>query len=268
METTPELFSLKNKVAFVTGGGGLLGEQHALALAQCGATVVVTDVNRDSCEARVKSISTETGQHVVALECNVGEKDSWEKAVDHVVSDLGGIDILVNNAAYTNQSKSSNYSASFSDFPLEDWNQIMHVNLTGQFLGCQVVGSHMLERKQGSIINIASMYGVVSPNHKVYPGTGISQPVAYSVSKAGVIALTRYLGTLWAQDGVRVNCITPGGIYDAHSQFFLERYQALSPIGRMADKSEMRGALIYLASRASSYCAGHNLIVDGGWTTW
>jgi NAD(P)-dependent dehydrogenase (short-subunit alcohol dehydrogenase family) len=126
----------------------------------------------------------------------------------------------------------------------------------------------MVKQETGSIINIASLYGVVSPNHRIYPGTGIHQPVAYSVSKAGVLALTRYLATLWADKGVRVNSITPGGIFNQHPDLFNKRFSELCPKGRMADKSELRGALIYLASQASSYCTGHNLIVDGGWTIW
>jgi NAD(P)-dependent dehydrogenase (short-subunit alcohol dehydrogenase family) len=126
----------------------------------------------------------------------------------------------------------------------------------------------MLEQQAGSIINIASLYGVVSPNHRLYPGTGTLQPVAYSVSKSGVISLTRYLATLWGEQGVRVNCITPGGVYDEHPELFLRRYSQQSPMGRMARKDEMRGALIYLASAASEYCTGHNLVVDGGWTAW
>ena len=144
----------------------------------------------------------------------------------------------------------------------------MNVNLAGTFLGCQVIGQQMLKQMEGNIINIASLYGVVSPNHRMYPDTGIYQPVAYSVSKAGVIPLTRYLATLWAEKGVRVNSITPGGVYNQHNEIFMTRFSSLNPLGRMAEDWEMQGALIYLASDASSYCIGHNLVVDGGWTAW
>jgi NAD(P)-dependent dehydrogenase (short-subunit alcohol dehydrogenase family) len=188
--------------------------------------------------------------------------------LNEVLQRFGHVDILLNNAAFTTESRSVNYGAPFSDFPLEDWNQILGVNLTGTFLGCQFIGRQMLQQGSGSIINVASLYGVVSPNHRMYPDTGIQQPVAYSVSKSGVIALTRYLGTLWADKGVRVNSITPGGINNQHAAAFTERYAGLSPIGRMASKDEMRGAIVYLASAASSYCTGHNLVVDGGWTAW
>jgi len=185
-----------------------------------------------------------------------------------LLGEFGKIDILINNAGFTNQSRSSNFDASFENFPLEDWNAIMNVNLTGTFLGCQVIGKQMLQQGKGSIINIASLYGVVSPNHRIYPGTGITQPVAYSVSKHGVIGLTKYLATLWADKGIRVNALTPGGIYNNHQQLFVERFQQHNPIGRMCDKSELQGAIVYLASDASSHVVGHNLVVDGGWTIW
>jgi NAD(P)-dependent dehydrogenase (short-subunit alcohol dehydrogenase family) len=200
--------------------------------------------------------------------CDVTDKDSWEALLEHALAEFGRVDVLVNNAGYTNQSRTANYDREFADFPLEDWNQILGVNLTGSLLGCQVVGRRMAEQREGSIINIASLYGVVSPNHRMYPGTGVSQPVAYSVSKGGVIALTRYLATLWADRGVRVNCITPGGVNNRHGEEFLSRYAVLCPMGRMARADELRGALIYLASAASAYCTGHNLVVDGGWTAW
>ena len=144
----------------------------------------------------------------------------------------------------------------------------MNVNLTGTFIGCQVVGNQMLKESSGSIINIASLYGVVSPNHNMYPGTGIVQPVAYTVSKHGVIGLTKYVSTWFAKSGIRVNSITPGGIYDGHDGLFLERFKNLNPIGKMSDKSELQGGIVFLASDSSSHVIGHNLIIDGGWTVW
>src|SRR5207253_5708609 len=140
----------------------------------------------------------------VAKHCDVTDRKSWNQLLDEVIKEFDNVDILINNAAFTNQTKSANFDSSFENFPLEDWNEILNVNLTGTFLGCQVIGKHMLQQGKGSIINIASLYGVVSPNHRIYPETGISQPVAYSISKHGVIALTKYLATLWADKGVRV----------------------------------------------------------------
>lgn len=261
------LFDLTNRVAIITGGAGLLAAEHAIALGDQGAKVVLADKNEEACKKAADEL-VKNGYQVISFGCDVTEKESWEKLIDFTISTFGRIDILINNAGFTNQSKTKNFGAGFEDFPLEDWNNIMNVNLTGTFLGCQVVGAHFLKQGKGSIINIASLYGVVSPNHKIYPGTGISQPVAYSVSKHGVVALTKYLATLWAEKGVKVNSLTPGGIFNGHQGLFLERFEQLNPIGRMSDKTELRGGVVYLASDASSHVIGHNLIIDGGWTAW
>jgi len=261
------MFSLAGKVAIVTGGAGLLATEHAIALHSQGAVVILADFNEEKCNAAAAALQQQ-GVQAAAKYCNVTSKESWMQLVTEVINQYGSLDILVNNAGFTNQSKSANFDAGFEDFPLEDWNAIMNVNLTGTFLGCQVGGKQMLKQGKGSIINFASLYRVVSPNHNIYPGTGITQPVAYSVSKHGVIGLTKYIATLWAAKGVRVNSITPGGIFNEHKGLFLERFSQLNPIGRMSDKTELHGAVVYLASEASSHVIGHNLIVDGGWTAW
>lgn len=262
-----KLFDLSGKIAFITGGAGLLATEHALALNEFGAKIILADINLDKA-TEVKSNLEANSCQVDFIKCDVTSKESWEEALEFILSKYGKIDILINNAGFTNQSKSKNFDATFENFPLEDWNSIMNVNLTGTFLGCQTIGKQMLIQGSGSIINIASLYGVVSPNHKMYPGTGISQPVAYSVSKHGVVSLTKYLATLWAEKGIRVNSLTPGGIWNGHDGLFLERFKNLNPIGRMSDKSELRGGIVFLASEASSHVVGHNLIIDGGWTAW
>lgn len=264
----PNLFDLSGRVAIITGGAGLLASEHAKALAAYGAEVILSDLNLDKCQKAVDQLQNEGYSRVSALECDVTLRESWEKLKADVLQQFNRIDILINNAGFTNQSKSANFDADFEDFPLEDWNAIMNVNLTGSFLGCQVIGKHMMKQKKGSIINIASLYGVVSPNHKMYPGTGIKQPVGYTVSKHGVVALTKYVATLWAEDGVKVNALTPGGVFNGHQDPFLERFKQLNPIGRMSQKDELQGAVVFLASDASSHVIGHNLIVDGGWTVW
>jgi len=265
--TQINLFDLTGRTALITGGGGLLATEHAIALGCYGAAIVLADFNLEKCAAAADALKQQ-GINAIAKYCDATSKESWQKLAADTVEQFGSIEILVNNAGFTNQSKSANFDNSFEDFPLEDWNAIMGVNLTGTFLGCQVVGKYMLKQAKGSIINLASLYGVVSPNHNIYPGTGISQPVAYSVSKHGVIGLTKYIATLWASKGVRVNSLTPGGIFNGHKGIFLERFQQLNPIGRMSDKTELRGAVVYLASDASSHVVGHNLVVDGGWTAW
>lgn len=261
------LFDLSGRVAIVTGGAGLLASEHAIALCNYGAKVVLADFNKEKCAAAV-DVLQQQNLNVSSAYCDVTSKESWEALLAEVLKEYGSVDILINNAGFTNQSKSANFDASFENFPLEDWNAIMNVNLTGTFLGCQTIGKQMLKQGKGSIINIASLYGVVSPNHNIYPGTGISQPVAYSVSKHGVVALTKYVATLWASKGVRVNALTPGGIFNGHQGLFLERFKQLNPIGRMSEKEELRGGIVYLASDASSHVVGHNLIIDGGWTAW
>jgi NAD(P)-dependent dehydrogenase (short-subunit alcohol dehydrogenase family) len=266
--STLDMFRLDGSVAIITGAAGLLGEQEAIALGDFGSRLVLVDRKADACAALAARLSAEKGIEAIGMACDVTQRTSWQEVLAATISKFGKVDILVNNAAFTTESRSPNYGFPFPEFPLEDWNAILGVNLTGSFLGCQVVGAQMLQLGAGSIINIASMYGVVSPPHRMYPGTGIVQPVAYSVSKAGVVALTRYLATLWADRGVRVNSITPGGVFNGHPAAFTDRYANLSPIGRMAQPDEMRGAFAYLASSASRYCTGHNLVVDGGWTVW
>ncbi len=261
------LFDLTGRVAIITGGAGLLASEHAIALSAYGAKIILADFNEEKCNDAVDELKKQN-INAVAKFCDVTKKESWGKLLSDVLNEFGKVDILINNAGFTNQSKSANYDAAFENFPLEDWNAIMNVNLTGAFLGCQIIGKQMLLQGKGSIINIASLYGVVSPNHNIYPGTGISQPVAYSVSKHGVVALTKYVATLWASKGVRVNALTPGGIFNDHKGLFLERFKQLNPIGRMSDKTELRGGIVYLASDASSHVVGHNLIIDGGWTIW
>jgi NAD(P)-dependent dehydrogenase (short-subunit alcohol dehydrogenase family) len=261
------VFRLDDRVAIITGGTGLLGLQHAAALAAQGARVIISDRDQGRCDAEARKLK-DGGLDVVGRACDVSNPAAWKSLLDFAMSSYGRVDVLVNNAAFTSDSRSAGYGKPFEEYALEDWQQIMDVNLTGTFLGCQTIGPHMVGRGSGSIINVSSMYGIVSPHHDIYEGTGVSQPVAYSVSKAGVLGITRYLATLWARDGVRVNTITPGGVFNKQHPLFLERYNALSPIGRMAHPHEMSGAIVFLASDAASYCTGQNLIVDGGWSAW
>lgn len=263
-----DLFDLSRRTALVTGGGGLLGPEHAKALSKAGSFVYLADLNHQRAQDACNQLKDEGFNNIYAHQLDVCSREQWVEVVDMIVTERGQLDILVNNAGFTNQSKSANFDADFEDFPLEDWNSILDVNLTGSFLGCQVAGKEMLKKEKGAIINIASLYGVVSPNHNMYPGTGIKQPVAYSVSKHGVVALTKYVATLWASKGIRVNSLTPGGIFNGHEDPFLERFRNLNPIGRMSRKDELQGAINFLASDASSHVIGHNLIVDGGWTIW
>jgi len=193
---------------------------------------------------------------------------SVPKEVAHLVKQVstafGRIDILINNAA----AQPPGFSTPLEDYSLDVWNRVIAVNLTAQFLMVQAVGPIMLERQKGSIINISSTYGVVGPNQHVYEGSQFNTPAVYSASKAGVLGLTRYLATYWAEKGIRVNSITPGGIFRGHTDPFLGNYCSRVPMARMGREDELCGAIVYLASDASSYVTGHNLVVDGGWTIW
>jgi NAD(P)-dependent dehydrogenase (short-subunit alcohol dehydrogenase family) len=263
-----ELFDLRGEVALVTGAAGLLGEVWAEALAGAGADLVLTDLDGAAAARRAAAIAAAAGVRAVGLAQDVTRPEDWRRVFAETGAGLGLPSVLVNNAGYTNRTPSANYGAAFEDFPLAEWRQILEVNLTGTLLGCQTVGPAMVARGRGAIVNVASLYGLVSPQHPVYEGTGQRQPAAYSVSKAGVLALTRYLATLWAPRGVRVNAITPGGVHAGQDAAFLERFGERCPAGRMAEPGELRGAIVYLASPAASYVTGHNLVVDGGWTVW
>jgi NAD(P)-dependent dehydrogenase (short-subunit alcohol dehydrogenase family) len=265
--TSKSYFDLNGKVVLITGGAGLLAKEYAIALATYGGKIYLADIDYDKLMVASSSLA-EKQIDVNILRLDVSNEDEWETAVGQILDREGSLDILINNAGYTNHTVEENYSKSAECFPLSTWNEIIKVNLTGSFLGCKVAGSRMLKVKNGTIINIASLYGIVSPHHPLYEDCSISQPVAYSVSKSGVISLTKYLGSLWAKSGVRVNCLTPGGVFNDHEEPFLSRFSKLNPIGRMLDKSELHGAIVFLASDASSHIVGHNLIVDGGWTTW
>ncbi|HPQ40372.1 MAG TPA: SDR family oxidoreductase [bacterium] len=263
-----DFFDLKGKLAVVTGAGGLLGGYFCNALAAWGANIVLCDIRTEAGDAVAVTLREQWGIDAVVLKCDVTSRPDWIELREEVLKRFQRVDILVNGAGFTNATRIEGFSEGFESFPDAAWCGIMDVNLTGVFIGCQVLGSVMAENGSGSIINIASQYGVVSPNHGIYDGTGINQPVAYSVSKAGVIALTRYLATYWGRCGVRVNALTPGGVYDKHTDPFLSRFNALNPMGRMAAPDELSGALVFLASDSASYVTGQNLIVDGGWTVW
>ncbi|HUF78877.1 MAG TPA: SDR family oxidoreductase [Thermoanaerobaculia bacterium] len=263
-----ELFDLRGEVALVTGAAGLLGEVWAEALAGAGADLVLTDLDGDAAARRAEGLVGAAGVRAIGCALDVTRPEDWERAIGEAGRAIGPPSVLVNNAGYTNRTPSAHFGAAFEAFPLEEWRAILDVNLTGTLLGCQAVGPGMVARGRGAIVNVASLYGLVSPQHPIYQGTGQRQPAAYSVSKAGVLALTRYLATLWAPDGVRVNAITPGGVRAGQDERFLERFAERCPAGRMAEREELRGAIVYLASPAASYVSGHNLVVDGGWTAW
>ncbi len=218
-----------------------------------------------------KTLSTKS----IGFYIDVTNPDSLKQCRDKVLETFGHIDILVNNAAINDMfenPKAASEQSKFENYPLELWQKSVDVNLTGVFLCTQIFGSQMAKQKSGSIINIASTYGITAPDQSLYKKEDGSQsfykPPAYSATKGAVIMFTRYLAAYWGKDGVRVNTLSPGGVENSQDDFFIQKYSAKTPLGRMAKPDDYKGALVFLASDASSYMTGANLIVDGGWTCW
>lgn len=268
-----EKFSLRGKKAIVTGGAGILGRHFCKGLADAGADVALVDINIEEAEKVASHLNIKSQGKVKAFYCDLKKETSVGKMVQAVVEEFGEINILHNNAA----GKSSDLEAffeNFEEYSLEQWKEIMSTNLDGMFLVAKYVGKQMKKQgKGGSIIQTSSIYGVLGPDNRIYEGSyyldrQINTPAIYSASKAGVVGLTRYLATYWAKDGIRVNTITPGGVESGQNDTFKKNYSDRIPLGRMARADEMVGALIYLASDASSYVTGHNIRIDGGLSAW
>ncbi len=267
-------FALKDKVAVVTGAAGLLGRQHCLALAQAGAHVVATDLNGASCEELIEQIAAKSSVSGLAVAADVSRCDDIRELQRLSIERFGHVDVLVNNAALNDkvEGRQSALPIPFEEYPLNEWKQAIEVNLTGTFLCCQVFGAHMARRGRGSIINVASTYGIVGPDQRIYRNNAGQQLLykspAYSATKAAIIGLTRYLATYWGRTGVRVNALSPGGVRTTQDDQFVTNYSERTPLGRMASPDDYHGAVVYLASDSSSYVTGTNLVVDGGWTAW
>jgi NAD(P)-dependent dehydrogenase (short-subunit alcohol dehydrogenase family) len=273
-----DLFNLSGRVAIITGGVGLLGAQFCRTLAQAGAKVVVADINQLAGEGLARDLVAE-GYPAIAVRTDVTDPVSVQEMVAAAVKAFDRLDILVNSAALdpkfdpqqvANELTHSG-SGTFEDFPLAAWEQALAVNLTGAFLCCQAGVQPMLKQGGGVIVNLSSIYGLTGPDQRVYQQPGQPpryKPVYYSVTKAGILGLTRYLATYYAGRNIRANALTPGGVYNGHEDSFVQAYSARAVLGRMAEKDEMNGALLFLASDASAYMTGANLVVDGGWTAW
>lgn len=273
MASIMDKFNLTGKSAIVTGGVGLLGKEFCRTLAEAGASVMVADLNGDAAEEYAAQLRS-SGYDAGFVRVNVIDPESVQGMVDNAVELFGGLDILVNSAAMDpkfDAAHSGQHGNTFEDFPLEMWRQAIDVNLTGMFLSCQTAAREMKKKNSGSIINICSTYGLVGPDQRIYerPGEPVrTKPVYYSVTKAGVLGMVHYLATYYAGTNIRTNALTPGGVFNQHDDLFLKNYSARTVMGRMAKQDEMNGALLFLASDASSYMTGSNLVVDGGWTAW
>ena len=274
--TIQQKFDLTGRVAVVTGGVGLLGAEFCRTLAEAGAAVAVVDLNAPAAQAAVDTLA-KGGYNAQAVPADITRPDSVNAAVDQVLSVFGRIDVLVNSAALDPKFDPEAVGrgitpGAFEDYPLDLWNSALNVNLTGMFLMTQACVKPMIAQgKKGSIINICSMYGLKGPDQRIYVKEGrrvAFKPIYYTVTKAGVIGFTSYLAAYYAGTEIRVNTLTPGGVFNNHEDYFLKNYSAKTILGRMARKDEMNGALLFLASDASSYMTGNNVVVDGGWTVW
>lgn len=267
------LFDLQGRVAIVTGGTGILGQNFCRALAEYGAQVVVADLDGNTAQTLADRLEKDTGSTCLGVGCDVSDESSVETLAERACQAFGRIDVLLNNAA----SKSDDLKAFFAPvetYSLKEWRRIMAVNLDGVFLVSQAVGRRMIEQGEGgSIIQTGSIYGQLGVDPRIYEGSeymgvSINTPPVYSASKAGVAGLTRHLATLWACHGIRVNTLVPGGVQSGQNDEFVARYAARVPLGRMGSGEDLVGAVLYLASDASRYVTGQALTVDGGLSAW
>jgi NAD(P)-dependent dehydrogenase (short-subunit alcohol dehydrogenase family) len=259
------LFNLENKVAVVTGGGGHLCGEIAKGYSRAGCKVAILDLRLEKAEQVATEIESEGLPKPIALALDVSKKEEHQKALDSILKVYGDLDLVVNGAGINGPSP-------FFQITLEEWHNILNSQITGTFLGCQVYGEYLVGKGKGSIINISSIYGVVSPDQSLYEyrrkrGEVFFKPIAYAASKSALLNLTRYLAVYWAKTNVRVNTLVISGVYNGQEEEFVDAYTNRIPIGRMANYDEYNGAVIFLASEASKYMTGSNLTIDGGWTS-
>lgn len=271
-------FDLTGRVAIITGGAGLLGVKHAQAVARAGGIPVLFDIQQAAAEARAKEIAAEHGVDASGFAVDITDESAVQRSLETVLARHGRVDILINNAANNPKQEASDGKkvewSRLENFPRKQWEADMAVGVTGAFLCSQVFGTKMAEQGKGVILNVASDLALIGPDQRIYRKPGLAdseqpvKPVTYSVVKAALVGLTRYLATYWANRGVRVNSMTPGGVYQNQPAEFVEKLTNLIPMGRMANVDEYQGAVLFLCSDASSYMTGANLAIDGGRTAW
>ncbi len=257
-------FELTGKVVIITGACGLIGKAFCEAVAQFGGHVVAANLGDGKPDEFARELEARHGRKMLGHTLDVTNKEAINGLLESVKKEFGRVDGLVN----AHQNKSHLKFVPFEDVPEENWDTVVEVNLKGTFLMCQVIGAYMAQQGSGSIINLPSTYSVVAPNQNLYEGTNLGCPAEYSASKGGIDALSRYLASYWAAKGVRVNMITPHGVWNNHQPQFEANFARFSPMRRLSYNHEVAGALVYLLSDASSYVTGDNMLVEGGWTVW
>ena len=267
MKKINELISLKGRVAVVTGGAGRIGSAMAEALAELGANIVILDMSLESCLPVCQRISKKYAVETIPLPANLASEADIRIVPSEVVTKFSRLDILINCAAFVGTSKLQGWISPFEEQRADTWKRALDVNLTAPFILTQACAPALKESGHGSVINIASIYGLIGPDMRLYEGTDMGNPAAYAASKGGLLQLTRWLATVLAPD-VRVNAITPGGVSSGQPEIFQEKYIERTPLKRMAAEEDFKGTGVYLASDLSAYVTGQNIIVDGGWTAW
>ncbi len=267
MATIHKLMSLQGRRALVTGALGGIGQQIALTLAELGSHLVLVDLPGSDYEALRSSIGNIAGIDVEALHCDLEDGDERSKLIARIIEQDKGLDILINNAGFVGTSGLQGWVTEFEQQTVETWRRALEVNLTAAFDLCKGLLPKLKLSGYGSIINVASIYGVNGPDYSLYEGTEMGNSAAYAASKGGLIQLTRWLATTLAPD-VRVNAVSPGGVVRGQPEQFVERYEKRTPLGRMASNEDFKGTIAYLASDLSAYVTGQNIMVDGGWSIW
>jgi len=263
-------FNLKNKTAVLTGSAGRLGNEFAHTLCQAGANVILVDVDSKKNIKLELSLKKKFNTKIISYNLDISNQNSVKELKKEILTKFGKLDILINNAFFNPSINQTEQTKKFETFPLEVWNKVIGVNLTGVFVCSQELGSIMSKQKGGIIVNISSIYGLVGADQRIYGKSGLNSQPSYAATKGAIVNLTRYLAAYWQGKNIRVNTLTLGGVSDKSymKNSFIKKYSEKTILGRMAKKNEYNGALLFLVSDASSYMTGANLVIDGGWTSW
>ena len=256
---------MDNRVVVINGGAGRIGSQMCHAIADVGASVVVLDLDAQRAQEVARNVQEQTGGQAIGIGADSTDQESLDAALAQTVEQLGTPYGLVNATQYRG---SGFYGSDPADHPIDAWEQVFKVNVTGVLMACQTFGKSMIENGGGSIVNLSSTYGVVSADPRIYGESGVNSPISYAGSKSAILNMTRYLAIHWREKNIRVNTLIPGGVFDNQGDEFVKNYSARTPLGRMARAEEYQGATLFMLSDASSYMTGATVTVDGGWTAW